>query len=101
MDRPPNREAGGGAPPARQNEANGRRPDPSTASSSSPIASAAGEFCGRNNGLIDQVRRIIEATPEVRPEKVAPLLKALGAGTYEIDARELANILIAELLLKR
>jgi len=51
--------------------------------------------------LIDQVRRIIEATPEVRPEKVAPLLKALGAGTYEIDARELANILIAELLLKR
>ena len=55
----------------------------------------------RNHNLIDQVRQIIEATPEVRPEKVAPLLEAVAAGTYEIDARKLANIFIAELILKR
>jgi flagellar biosynthesis anti-sigma factor FlgM len=55
----------------------------------------------RNNNLIEQVRQIIDATPEVRPEKVAPLLEAVAAGTYEIDAREVANRLIAELLLKR
>jgi len=55
----------------------------------------------RNNNLIDQILQIIEATPEVRPEKVAPLLEAVAAGTYEIDARKVANTLITELILKR
>jgi flagellar biosynthesis anti-sigma factor FlgM len=65
---------------------------------SSPASRA---HLARNHNLIDQVRQIIDATPEVRPEKVAPLLEAVAAGTYEIDARKVANRLIAELLLKR
>jgi anti-sigma28 factor (negative regulator of flagellin synthesis) len=51
--------------------------------------------------MIDQIRRIIAETPEVRPEKVGPLEEAVGQGTYEVDARKLANILITELILKR
>ena len=35
-------------------------------------------------------------TPEVRPEKVEPLKEAVEQGTYEIDARKLAKILINE-----
>jgi flagellar biosynthesis anti-sigma factor FlgM len=61
----------------------------------------SGAHLARNKKLIDQVRQIIAATPEVRPEKVAPLLEAVAAGTYEIDARKVANRLIAELFLKR
>jgi len=40
-------------------------------------------------------------TPEVRPEKVAAIKEALDQGTYEIDSRKLANLLIAELILNR
>jgi len=65
----------------------------------SPPASRA--YLTRNNKLIEQVRQIIAATPEVRPEKVAPLLEAVAAGTYEIDARKVASRLIAELILQR
>lgn len=50
---------------------------------------------------MEQVRQIIAETPEVRPEKVRPLEEAVDQGTYEIDARKLANALIAELILKR
>jgi len=64
-------------------------------------SSASRAHLTRNNNLIDQVRQIIEATPEVRPEKVGPLKEAVEQGTYEIDARKLANIFIAELILKR
>ena len=64
-------------------------------------SSASRAHLTRDHRLIEQVRQIIEATPEVRPEKVAPLLEAVAAGTYEIDARKLANIFIAELILKR
>jgi hypothetical protein len=52
-----------------------------------------------NDRLLVQVRRIIAATPEVRPDKVARLKKAVEEGTYGIDARELANILITKLIL--
>ena len=52
-----------------------------------------------NNPLIDQARQIIEATPEIRPEKVAPLQEAVEQGTYEVDTRKLANALITKLLL--
>ena len=55
----------------------------------------------RNDKLIEQIRQIIADTPEVRAEKVEPLLEAVASGTYEIDARKLANCLIAELILKR
>jgi flagellar biosynthesis anti-sigma factor FlgM len=53
-----------------------------------------------NDKLIEQVRQIIIATPEVRPEKVEPLQEAVEQGTYEIDARKLANCLIAKLFLE-
>jgi flagellar biosynthesis anti-sigma factor FlgM len=62
---------------------------------------ASGAHLARNSKLIEQVRQIIAAAPEVRAEKVAPLLEAVAAGTYEIDARKVANRLITELLLKR
>jgi flagellar biosynthesis anti-sigma factor FlgM len=51
--------------------------------------------------LLAQAHRIVQQTPEVRPEKVAALQEALKQGTYEIDPRKLANRLIAELLLHR
>jgi len=54
----------------------------------------------RNDALIEQVRQVIAATPEVRPEKVEPLRKAVEQGAYEIDARKLANCLIAKLFLE-
>ena len=53
----------------------------------------------RNDKLIEQVRQIIAATPEVRPEKVEPLREALEQGTYEIDARKVANCLITKIIL--
>ena len=53
----------------------------------------------RNDKLIEQVRQIIAATPEVRPEKVEPLREAVASGTYEIDARKLANSLITKIIL--
>jgi flagellar biosynthesis anti-sigma factor FlgM len=54
----------------------------------------------RNDRLIEQIRQIIAATPEVRPEKVEPLREAVEQGAYEIDARKLANCLIAKLILE-
>jgi len=54
----------------------------------------------RNDKLMEQVRQIIAETPEVRPEKVEPLREAVASGTYEIDARKLANSLITKLILE-
>jgi flagellar biosynthesis anti-sigma factor FlgM len=53
----------------------------------------------RNDKLMEQVRQIIAETPEIRPEKVEPLLEAVASGTYEIDARKLANSLITKMIL--
>jgi flagellar biosynthesis anti-sigma factor FlgM len=53
----------------------------------------------RNDKLMEQVRQIIAETPEVRPEKVEPLQEAVANGTYEIDARKLANCLITKIIL--
>jgi flagellar biosynthesis anti-sigma factor FlgM len=53
-----------------------------------------------NAKFMEQVRQIISETPEIRPEKVGPLLEAIGQGTYEIDVRKLANILITKLFLE-
>jgi anti-sigma28 factor (negative regulator of flagellin synthesis) len=52
-----------------------------------------------NVKLIERVRQIIAETPEIRPEKVGPLLEAVAQGTYDIDVRKLANILIAKMFL--
>ncbi|MBM4301796.1 MAG: flagellar biosynthesis anti-sigma factor FlgM [Deltaproteobacteria bacterium] len=54
----------------------------------------------RNEKLMEQVRQIIAATSEVRPEKVEPLQEAVASGTYEIDARKLANSLITKIILE-
>jgi flagellar biosynthesis anti-sigma factor FlgM len=53
----------------------------------------------KDEKLIEQIRQIIAATPEVRPEKVEPLREAVASGTYEIDPRNLANCLIGKIIL--
>jgi flagellar biosynthesis anti-sigma factor FlgM len=53
----------------------------------------------RPDQFIEQVRRIIADAPEVRPEKVEPLQEAIASGTYEIDARKVANALITKIIL--
>ncbi len=51
-------------------------------------------------GLLEKARQIVDETAEVRPEKVAAVQEALEEGSYEIDSRQIANILITELILK-
>jgi anti-sigma28 factor (negative regulator of flagellin synthesis) len=51
--------------------------------------------------LLEKARQIVYQTPPLRPEKLAAFKEALEQGAYEIDSRKLANILIAELILKR
>ena len=51
--------------------------------------------------LIKKAREVVYQTPEVRPEKVAPLKEAIDKGAYEIDSEKLADIIIEELLGKR
>ena len=53
----------------------------------------------RNDKLIEQIRQIIADAPEVRPEKVEPLREAVASGTYEIDARKLADRIITKIIL--
>ena len=53
----------------------------------------------RNDKLIEQIRQIIAETSEVRAEKVEPLREAVEQGTYEIDARKLANSIITKIIL--
>ncbi len=52
-----------------------------------------------NAKFMEQVRQIIAETPEIRPEKVRPLQEAVAQGTYSIDVRKLANILITKFFL--
>ena len=51
--------------------------------------------------LIKKAREVVYQTPEVRPEKVAPLKEAIEQGAYEIDSEKLADKIIEELLGKR
>jgi len=91
--KPKKQEPGTGAPPAKRN-GNGAQ----TWSCCCPPRPGDPNV-QRNDKLIEQVRQIITATPEVRPEKVEPLREAVEQGTYEIDARKLANCLIAKIIL--
>jgi flagellar biosynthesis anti-sigma factor FlgM len=91
--KPKKREPGTGAPPAKRN-GNGLE----TCSCGWPPGPEDPNVQG-NDQLIEQVRQIIAATPEVRPEKVEPLREAVAQGTYEIDARKLANCVIAKIIL--
>jgi flagellar biosynthesis anti-sigma factor FlgM len=52
-----------------------------------------------NDRLIEQARQIVDETPDIRPEKVEPLREAIESGTYEIDARKVANHLITKIIL--
>ncbi len=45
--------------------------------------------------LMQKASQIIAATPEVRPEKVAPLQEAVSQGTYRVDSTEVAKSLLA------
>jgi len=54
----------------------------------------------KDEKLIEQIRQIIAATPEVRPEKVKPLREAVASGTYDVDPRNLANCLIGKIILE-
>lgn len=93
MDKPRKKRLGRKSPPA--NRKGGGRQDQEPL----PLVSdRSGTLAGNGRWLV-QVRRIIAATPDVRPEKVAPLKRAVEEGTYEIDARQLANILITQMLL--
>lgn len=56
---------------------------------------------GVEQGLLEQARQIVDRTPEIRPEKVVAIKEALAQGTYDIDSRKLAAILITEMILKR
>ncbi|HEX9884765.1 MAG TPA: flagellar biosynthesis anti-sigma factor FlgM [Desulfobaccales bacterium] len=51
--------------------------------------------------MVEKARQIVYQTPPLRPEKLVACKEALEQGAYEIDSRKLANILIAELILKR
>jgi flagellar biosynthesis anti-sigma factor FlgM len=53
-----------------------------------------------DDGLIEQVRQIVDETPDIRPEKVDPLREAVASGTYEVDARKVANSLITKIILE-
>jgi flagellar biosynthesis anti-sigma factor FlgM len=84
---------GTGAPPAKQDD-NGTQ----HWRGGRPSRPGAPNLQG-NDKLIEQVRQIIADTPEVRPEKMEPLREAVASGTYEIDARKLANSLITKIIL--
>jgi flagellar biosynthesis anti-sigma factor FlgM len=94
MDKPRKKRPGRKSPPA--NRQGGGRQDQEPL----PLASGRSGTLAGNGNLLVQVRRIIAATPEVRPEKVAPPKKAVAEGTYEIDARQLAKILITKIILE-
>lgn len=56
------------------------------ASDSSGITNSARE--------LSQAREVVEASPEVRAEKVAALKAAIANGTYDADPREIARSLL-------
>jgi len=88
MDQNDNRETGG-----KKGEVAG---PPRGGAGPKPILKAA-----EKARLIEKARQIVYQTPPLRPGKVVALKEALEQGAYEIDSRKLANILIAELILKR
>lgn len=92
MTRRQKKKSGSGAPPAHNNR-NGKGKGPTRRHA------AKNAVLMGNAKLIEHVRQIISETPEIRPDKVGPLLEAVEQGTYGIDVRKLANILITKLFL--
>ena len=50
---------------------------------------------------LSTIRRIIDKTPEVRAEKVAAIKEAIANGTYNVDSREVAHMMIVRSLVDR
>jgi negative regulator of flagellin synthesis FlgM len=48
--------------------------------------------------LMQKAAQVVAETPEVRPEKVMALKDSVEQGTYEIDAKKVADSLITETL---
>lgn len=46
---------------------------------------------------VEQLRKAIDAVPEVRQEKVQALKRAIQEGTYQIDAEKIAKKMLEEL----
>ncbi len=86
------KQPGSNAPRAIHN-GNGRRKGPP------PGQAANNAVLIGNAKFMELVHQIISEAPEIRPEKVGPLQEAIEQGTYGIDVRELANILITKLFL--
>jgi negative regulator of flagellin synthesis FlgM len=50
---------------------------------------------------MQRVKEVVEATPDVREEKVAALKEAIDKGTYEVDSNTTAEKMIRESLIDR
>jgi anti-sigma28 factor (negative regulator of flagellin synthesis) len=93
MDKRDNQGPGNDAAPGNNNGHGRKEKGPSL------LQPAKNAILSGNDKLMEQVRQIISETPEIRPEKVVPLQEAVEQGTYGIDVRNLANILIIKLFL--
>jgi len=47
---------------------------------------------------IRKTKEILEATPELRTEKVRPIKEQIETGTYQVNERQVANAMITDLL---
>ncbi len=92
MSKPRKKGPGTGSPPS------GKKGKGSADPASLQARPAPAADPSRNGPVIEKVRQIIAATPEIRPERVGPLREAVEQGTYEIDARKVANSLITKLI---
>ena len=48
---------------------------------------------------IQQVRKILEETPDVREEKVQALKRQIANGSYQVDAAKIAEKMVGEALI--
>jgi len=51
--------------------------------------------------LMQKASQVIAQAPDVRQEKVDPLKEAVDQGSYPVDAKKVANSMIANLLMER
>lgn len=47
---------------------------------------------------LSTIRQIIDKTPDIRMEKVAAIKEAIANGTYHVDSREVAHMMIVRSL---
>lgn len=51
--------------------------------------------------LMHKAAQVVAETPEVRPEKVLALKDSVEQGTYEVDAKKVADKLITEMFAEK